>query len=121
MSNDDLSWQTYSTAIKLDPIIDHDPTEKVGNPTVVVIEDTVHPPPQTTHILSKASREQPEQALIPKPLINIFNDVPSVESPCRYELPPRSTRGIPPRRYDPEFEAQRSRYPSNQGNVDNLS
>lgn len=29
----------------------------------------------------------------------------------RYQLPPRSTRGVPPKRYDPEFEAQRSKYP----------
>ena len=28
-----------------------------------------------------------------------------------YMLPPRSTRGVPPRRYNPEYEAQRSRYP----------
>ena len=33
------------------------------------------------------------------------------EAPERYELPPQINRGIPPRRYDPEYEAQRSRYP----------
>ena len=54
-------------------------------------------------------------------MIDIANDVPIVESPRRYELPPRSTRSIAPRRYNLEFEAQRSRYPINQGNVDNLS
>ena len=28
----------------------------------------------------------------------------------RYELPPRSTRGVPPKRYDLDFESQRSKY-----------
>ena len=28
-----------------------------------------------------------------------------------YMLLSRSTQGVPPRRYDPEYEAQRSRYP----------
>ena len=100
MSGDDLSWLTYPIAINPDPIIDHDPTEQVGNPTVVVTEDIVHLPPQTTHVLFKAFGEQSEQEVIHEPLIDIAIEVPSVESPCRYELPPRSTRGIPPRRYD---------------------
>ena len=39
----------------------------------------------------------------------------------RYELPPRSTRGIPPKRYDPEFESQRSKYPVNKARVGILS
>ena len=39
------------------------------------------------------------------------NDMPNVEIQNKYELPPRSTRGIQSKRYDPEFEAQRSRYP----------
>ena len=33
------------------------------------------------------------------------------EEPTGYKLPPRSTRGIPPKRYDPEYETQRSKYP----------
>ena len=37
--------------------------------------------------------------------------MPSVTVLRKYELPPRSTRGVPPRRYDPEFESQKSRYP----------
>ena len=67
MSGDDLSWLTYPIAINPDPIIDHDPTEQVGNPTAVAIEDIVHPPPQTTPILSEAFGEQSEQEVIPKP------------------------------------------------------
>ena len=53
-------------------------------------------------------------------MFDIANDVSNVASPRKYELPPRNTRGIPPKRYDPEFEAQRSRYPINQDNVNNL-
>ena len=71
VNGDDLSWLTYPTtyltAINLNPIIDHDPTEQVGNPTAVAIEDIVHPPPQTTPILSEAFGEQSEQEVIPKP------------------------------------------------------
>nr|GEZ89183.1 putative reverse transcriptase, RNA-dependent DNA polymerase [Tanacetum cinerariifolium] len=33
------------------------------------------------------------------------------EEPVRYELPPRTNRGVPPKRYTPEKEARRSRYP----------
>nr|GEY18059.1 putative reverse transcriptase, RNA-dependent DNA polymerase [Tanacetum cinerariifolium] len=33
------------------------------------------------------------------------------EEPVRYELPPRTNRCIPPKRYTPEKEARRSRYP----------
>ena len=36
-------------------------------------------------------------------------------------LPPRSTRGVPPRRYDPEYEAKRSRYPIEKSGTGNLS
>nr|GFA09154.1 putative reverse transcriptase, RNA-dependent DNA polymerase [Tanacetum cinerariifolium] len=33
------------------------------------------------------------------------------EEPVRYELPSRTNRGVPPKRYTPEKEARRSRYP----------
>ena len=42
---------------------------------------------------------------------NNFENVVDVDIQNKYVLPPRSTKGIPPKRYDPEFEAQRSRYP----------
>ena len=38
-----------------------------------------------------------------------------------YVLPPCSTRGVPPRRYDPEYEAKRSRYPFKKSDTGNLS
>ena len=52
---------------------------------------------------------------------NNSDDVVNVDIPNWYELSPRRTRGIPPRRYDPEFEAQRSRYPVNKENNESLS
>ena len=48
--------------------------------------------------------------------VHVINDTPD-----RYELPPRSTRGIPPKLYDPEYEAQRSRYPISRDSDKNLS
>nr|GFD00323.1 putative reverse transcriptase, RNA-dependent DNA polymerase [Tanacetum cinerariifolium] len=33
------------------------------------------------------------------------------EEPVRYELPLRTNRDVPPKRYTPEKEARRSRYP----------
>ena len=52
---------------------------------------------------------------------DMLDDVPNAEISNRYELPPRSTRGIPLRRYDPEFEAQRSRCLVNRENNQALS
>ena len=80
MSGDELSWLTYSIVISANPIIGHDPTEQVGNPTAVATEDIIYPPSQTTPILSEASGEQSEQEVTPEPLLDIANDVvPSVE------------------------------------------
>lgn len=53
----------------------------------------------------------------------MLNDIyiPNVKLPSRYDLPPRSTRVVPLKRYDQEYEAQRSRYPINRGNGESLS
>ena len=50
---------------------------------------------------------------VPQIIDNNSDDVIDVDIPNKHKLPPSSTRGIPPRRYDLEFEAQRSRYPIN--------
>ena len=42
---------------------------------------------------------------------HVDQDNQSDEEPVRYELPPRTNRGVPPKRYTPEKEARRSRYP----------
>ena len=36
-------------------------------------------------------------------------------------MPPRSTRGMPPKRYDPEYESERSRYPISRPDDEQLS
>lgn len=66
----------------------------------------------------------PEQEVIIDPDPSIPNDDIVVASTGdvtrKYELPPRSTRVVPPRRYDPEFESQRSHYPIGKGNDERL-
>ena len=94
------------------------PKEQVGNPTDIATENIVLLSPQNLPTLFEASHDQevacePQEVLTePEPQTN--DDISGiVNSPCRYQLPLRSKRGIPPRRYDPEFESQRSRYPIN--------
>ena len=48
------------------------------------------------------------------------HDDQDVESES-YVLPPRSTRGVPPRRYDPEYESKRLRYPVEKTDTGGLS
>ena len=44
------------------------------------------------------------------------------ENHCQnYVLPPRTTRGVPSKRYDSHFESRRSRYPIEQTGKGNLS
>lgn len=38
-----------------------------------------------------------------------------------YVLPPRTTRGVPPKMYDPNYEAKRSRYPIETPREGNMS
>ena len=99
-TSENLSWLIYPLANG------RDPKEQVDVTTDTVTETIV---PQPTH--STAIPEYPdEQEVIPNsPDTDTNNNVMSSDDvPWRYEFPPRSTRGIPPRRYDPEFESQRS-------------
>ena len=110
---DDLSWLSYSVSDDLDP------KEQAGNPTDAVTETIVIHSPHTIPVPSDASQgvelgSEPQEVLT-------NDDVPSAtENSCRYELPPRRTRGVPPKRYDLEYESQRSRYPINQKLESNL-
>lgn len=54
-------------------------------------------------------------------VVDISNHVVNNDALDIYELPPRSTRGVPPKRYDLEYEAQRSRYPISRDSDKNLS
>ena len=113
--SDDLGWLIHPM------VIDRDLKEKVGETIDVVTEDIVSPLP-TTPVLSN---EHPiSQEVISQNQQVIDTNFPSIASndvPSRYELPPRSTRRIPPRRYDLEFETQWSRYPVNRENNEALS
>ena len=100
--SDELSWLMHPI------VIEYEPKEQVDNPTDVASKATISPPPQIVPVLSDVSREITEQEVTPEPKCDDINDISTVETPCRYELPLRSTRGIPLRRYDPEYEAQRS-------------
>ena len=109
--SDELSWLMHPI------VIEYEPKEQVDNPTDVASKAAISPPPQIMPVLSDVSREITEQKVTPEPECDDTNDISTVETPCRYELPPKSTRGIPPKRYDLEYEAQRSRHPLDQGNT----
>lgn len=106
MVSNDLSWLTHPI------VIDFDLKEQVDTPIVVATEEMVLFSPQTTPILSDPSKESPgieEHLEVHSELdLEITNDILVVYEACRYELPRRSTRRVPSKRYDPEYEAQRS-------------
>uniref|UniRef100_A0A3Q7F038 GAG-pre-integrase domain-containing protein n=1 Tax=Solanum lycopersicum TaxID=4081 RepID=A0A3Q7F038_SOLLC len=115
-TNDDLSWLIYPEMMDLDP-----PTQ-VSNTADVNFETSVSAPsPQSTpmttteHPESTSVKVNSESCTVPT------DSVSSDNCQNRYELPHRSTRGVPPKRYDPEYEDQRSRYPIERISNENLS
>uniref|UniRef100_A0A803KQ64 Uncharacterized protein n=1 Tax=Chenopodium quinoa TaxID=63459 RepID=A0A803KQ64_CHEQI len=120
-TSDDLSW-----LINLE-MMDHDPPTQVGNTTDVATETSVSAPslqstPMATtehpeSISVEVNSENHESCIVPTDSVS----VPSENCLNRYELPPRSTRGVPPKRYDPEYEDQRSKYPIEKISNENLS
>ena len=115
-SNDDLSWLIHPILID-----SPDPKEQVGESTDVVSENIISPFPSSpvppVEHLELQEVNSDDLSVIENSCDNIVN----IDVSNRYELPPRSTRGIPPKRYDPEFEAQRSKYPINKEGIENLS
>uniref|UniRef100_A0A803LQS3 Reverse transcriptase Ty1/copia-type domain-containing protein n=1 Tax=Chenopodium quinoa TaxID=63459 RepID=A0A803LQS3_CHEQI len=114
--SDDLSWLTYPE------MVDPDPTTQVGNttdatPAVVSLPLRSPPNPPNEH----PSEEVPSESSPVSYNMPEINPVSNESEQNRYELPPRSTRGVPPRRYDPEYEDQRSRYPIERISTENLS
>ena len=120
---EDLSWLICPLRL--------DTKEQVGNTTVTTSDGIVSPFQFTPSIIPDThSNDEPEinsepNMIVPSTVSNVTsvdesviemtndepNDVASVEMSSMYELAPRSTRGVPPKRYDQEFEEQRSRYP----------
>uniref|UniRef100_A0A803NB30 Reverse transcriptase Ty1/copia-type domain-containing protein n=1 Tax=Chenopodium quinoa TaxID=63459 RepID=A0A803NB30_CHEQI len=119
----DLSWLTYPK------MVDPDPTTQVGNTTDATPEAVVPlplqspPDPPNEHPSDDipSSEEVPSESSPVSYNIPEINPVSNESEQNRYELPPRSTRGVPPRRYDPEYEDQRSRYPIERISTENLS
>ena len=103
-------------------MMDHDPPTQVSNTADVNSETSVSAPshqstPMTTteHPESTSVEVNSESCTVPT------DSVSSDNCQNRYELPHRSTRGVPPKRYDPEYEDQRSRYPIERISNENLS
>uniref|UniRef100_A0A803L1R9 Gag protein n=1 Tax=Chenopodium quinoa TaxID=63459 RepID=A0A803L1R9_CHEQI len=120
LSNDDLSWLIYPE------MMDHDPPTQVGNTTDVDTETSVSPSLQSTPMTTtqhpestsvEVNSEIHEPCTVPTDSVSI----PSDNCLNRYELPPRSTRDVPPKRYDLEYEDQRSRYPIERISNENFS
>lgn len=118
-----------------------DSPEQAGN-TADTATDHVVFPFQITLVLSVEHPNEPETTLEPELFVDdmpgtvppdeilsnevllpdfVLNNIPNVEISSKYELPARSTRGVPPKRYDPEYELQRSWYPINQSSDESLS
>ena len=115
--NDDLTWLIH-------PVIPAslDPKEQVGETTEVVPE-VIASPLQPTPVLSDEHPEIQEDVIskTSQTCANNHDNVGNDNPITRHELPPRSTRGFPPKRYALEFEAQRSTYPISKEGNDNLS
>lgn len=109
-----------------------DPKEQVGRVTEPSHQD-MQPIPQTIlsehHVSSLVEEAEP---LDTNPVdVNVDVDAPIIETVeivrketgevQGYALPPRSTRGVPPKRYGPGYEARRSRYPIEAPREGNIS
>ncbi|CAO2841169.1 unnamed protein product [Amaranthus hypochondriacus] len=68
---------------------------------------------QLNDLSNNASNEDVDESIQDIPSTDASGDISREESSPKYKLPPRSTRGVPPKRYDPDYEAHRSKYPIN--------
>ena len=98
----DLNWLIH-------PLADSRASKKqVGTTTDISNDIVTEPSSQTTTLVPEHPAEQEVTPSPTAPFIDISTDyiVPSsVVVPRKYNLPPQSTRGIPPKRYDPEYES----------------
>ena len=105
--SDDLSWLLH----QVHPIVsDMEPKEQVRE-TINVVSDDIVSPLQSTLV---TTNEHPIPQEVSSQQVHTISNNPinivTISVPNRYELPPKSKWGVLPKRYDPEFEAQRSRY-----------
>ena len=143
--SEDLSWLVHPELSTLDPKEQvGDTTEATDNtlppdhPEMPVLPNTMPTNPtmsespvqndievctsELNHILEFRAFESTDmlsESENVEPGTNVNGSLSSDQG--RYELPPRSTRGVPPKTYDLEFESQRSKYPVNKPGEGNLS
>ena len=109
MQSDDLRW--LASPWMLNP----DPQEQLGNATELSPQ-VVHPIPHPVMSEHQVSSLLEQDAISNADIVDITSETmetgkEQTGEPQGYTLAPRSTRGIPPKRYDPDYEAKRSRYP----------
>ena len=120
--DDDLRWLTGSWMSNLDQ------NEQVGGATertYLVVQSI----PQTILSEDQVSNLANEHESLVTNIVDVPNDEiveaekeETGENHCQnYVLPPRTTRGVPPKRYDLDFESRRSRYPIEQPSEGNMS
>uniref|UniRef100_A0A803L5P2 Uncharacterized protein n=1 Tax=Chenopodium quinoa TaxID=63459 RepID=A0A803L5P2_CHEQI len=104
--------------------LSENPEREVCTPSSISFHNTsnIYPESNNSPERSMISGVSPENmveqsGIFPESMVERSNE----EQTGKYSFPSRSTRGIPPRRYDPEFEAQRSKYPVNKISEGNLS
>ena len=102
-------------------MIDSEPKEQLGDTTDVVSKDIVSPLQPIPVLPIEHPEPEEENFYVPQMIDNNSKIFLDADIQNRFELPPKSTRGIPPKRYIPEFEAQRSRYPTSKESNENLS
>lgn len=118
------------------PVLETDPKEQVGRATKMIhlllpttprilydkTAETEVSTNHSSHLVTNKNLECLEYTEIetaPKITPDLTRD--SNLETKKYVLPPRSTRGVPPKRYDPEYESQRSKYPISKTNEGCLS
>uniref|UniRef100_A0A803KTW4 GAG-pre-integrase domain-containing protein n=1 Tax=Chenopodium quinoa TaxID=63459 RepID=A0A803KTW4_CHEQI len=137
-SVEDLSWLTYPE------LVDPDPKEQVGKATEItdnILQSSLQGAlPDDSNTLTENPIRDENEVCTPdscEPANIPFEGKSGMSSEStrdeenqeqqieenseKYVLPPRSTRGVPPKRYDLDFEAQRSKYPVSRPSEGNLS
>ena len=109
-----------------------DPIESVGNvvkpphqavqstPLLVLFEHRVSNLEGELETVDTSVVDSLTEVLFAKESMEADNHECQVIEKTSYVLPPRTTRGIPPKRYDPDYDARRSRYPiesPSEGNI----
>ena len=127
---DPLSW-LISPGLGLSEVVSTEPVDEVTGPTMEPepISENMEQQldmdvstPELSSLLSENSestevsitQNENSNVELSDPLLSTVSVEPTdqgVQPQEKYMLPPRSTRGVPPKRYEPEYQPRRSRYP----------